>query len=71
MSPGLETAHAAVRARPLEDGRVLDVLLDRPKGNVLTREVMVVLGEALARHDLDPRLKLVVLRGAGGNFSFG
>lgn len=68
---GGTAAYETLRARTDEDGRLLWIVLDRPKGNVLNRRLMLELGEALARHGDDPRLKLVVLRGAGGQFSFG
>jgi cyclohexa-1,5-dienecarbonyl-CoA hydratase len=55
----------------LEDERVLELTLARPKGNVLDRAMLVALDDALVRHREDPRLKLVLIRGAGGNFSFG
>lgn len=75
MSDGAGTGGAAtyetLRTRPDEDGRLLWIVLDRPKGNVLNRRMMLDLGEALDRHRGDPRLKLVALRGAGGQFSFG
>ena len=54
-----------------EDGTLLQVRLNRPKGNVLTQAMMREIGEALARHRDSPDLRLVVLRGAGGHFSFG
>jgi enoyl-CoA hydratase/carnithine racemase len=60
-----------VRATVLESGAVLALVLDRPRGNVLTMEMMGRLGAALDAHARDPHLKLVVLRGAGGTFSFG
>lgn len=60
-----------VRADVLEGGAVLRVVLDRPKGNVLSRAMMDEITAALdARRD-DPGLRLAFLRGAGGNFSFG
>lgn len=61
----------AVHAELLESGAVLRLMLDRPKGNVLTMDVMRQLGDALQAHQGDPHLKLVVLRGAGGTFSYG
>ena len=54
-----------------EDGTLVQVRLNRPKGNVLTQVMMREIGEALAHHRDDPELRLVVLRGAGGHFSFG
>ena len=55
----------------IEDGRVLELVIDRPKGNVLTMEVLAELHAELARHADDRSLRLVVLRGAGGSFSYG
>lgn len=52
------------------DGAILRVVLDQPKGNVLTIAMMREIEEALATHR-SPRLKLVTLRGAGAHFSFG
>ena len=69
--PGGDVAYETLRARIDEDGRLLWITLDRPKGNVLNKRMMLEIGAALARHRDDAKLKLVVLRGAGGNFSFG
>jgi cyclohexa-1,5-dienecarbonyl-CoA hydratase len=60
-----------VRVELLEDGTVLRLLLDRPKGNVLDRATMNALAAALRAHRADRHLRLVVVRGAGGNFSYG
>jgi cyclohexa-1,5-dienecarbonyl-CoA hydratase len=62
---------AEVSAEVLEGGALLRVLIDRPKGNVLTGDVMAALRHELADHAGARHLKLVVLQGAGGNFSFG
>jgi cyclohexa-1,5-dienecarbonyl-CoA hydratase len=62
---------ATVKAALLEDGTVLRVLLDHPKGNILSTAMMGEISEALAAHRDDRRLRLVFLRGAGGSFSFG
>ncbi len=64
---GFET----LRTRLDDDGRLLWIVLDRPKGNVLNGVMMREIAAALGAHRDDPRLKLVVLRGAGGQFSFG
>jgi cyclohexa-1,5-dienecarbonyl-CoA hydratase len=50
---------------------VLRIVLDRPKGNVLSRAMMSELAGALDAHRDHSRLRMVLLRGAGGNFSFG
>lgn len=70
MSPGLDEP-PSVRADRVEGGRVLRLVLDAPKGNVLTMRMMGELRQALARHRDDRALKMVLLRGAGGTFSYG
>ena len=63
--------HCGLHCGVLEDGAVLDLLLDRPKGNVLDGALMTALADALTAHRGDRGLKVVILRGAGGHFSFG
>jgi cyclohexa-1,5-dienecarbonyl-CoA hydratase len=60
-----------LRCDLLEDGRVLRVVLDEPKGNILSMQVMSALRDALAAHRDRRELRMVLLRGAGGNFSLG
>jgi cyclohexa-1,5-dienecarbonyl-CoA hydratase len=60
-----------VRADLLEEGTVLRLLLDEPKGNVLDTTMMRELRTALAGARDQAGLRLVVIRGAGGHFSFG
>ena len=60
-----------IRAELVENGTVLTVLLNQPKGNVLTIAMMRDLDRALRAHRDDKHLKLLVIRGAGGHFSFG
>jgi cyclohexa-1,5-dienecarbonyl-CoA hydratase len=55
----------------MEDGTLLRLVLDRPKGNVLTSEMMNAISEALALANGNPRLRMVFIRGAGNHFSFG
>jgi cyclohexa-1,5-dienecarbonyl-CoA hydratase len=69
MSP--ENSSPIVNATLLEDGTLLRLMLDRPKGNVLTLEMMKALSEALTAHGNDPHLRMVFIRGAGNHFSFG
>ncbi len=64
-------SYRTISVDSLEDGAVLRVLLNQPKGNVLTTAMMRELDEALREQRDRRHLKLVVLRGAGGNFSFG
>lgn len=61
----------AIQASRLADGAVLRILLDQPRANVLSMAMMAEIEEALSACRDDKKLKLVVLRGAGGNFSFG
>lgn len=60
-----------LRADRIENGTLLEIVLDRPKGNVLTSRMMSELSAVLAEHRDHAELRLVVLRGAGGHFSFG
>jgi cyclohexa-1,5-dienecarbonyl-CoA hydratase len=60
-----------LRAEPVESGTVLEIVLDRPKGNVLTSRMMTEISAALDDHRERPELRLVALRGAGGHFSYG
>jgi cyclohexa-1,5-dienecarbonyl-CoA hydratase len=66
-----ENNSPVVEATLLENGTLLRLVLNRPKGNVLTLEMMKGLSEALAAHGGNPNLRLVFIRGAGNHFSFG
>lgn len=55
----------------LEDGAVLDVVIDNPRGNILTTAVMSALSAVLTEHEASTSLRLMVLRAAGKHFSFG
>ena len=68
MSP---TPYRTLEARLDAGGGVLWLTLDQPRGNILTIEMVGELQAALDAHRDQASLKLVVLRGAGGNFSFG
>lgn len=61
----------SIRADLLEDGRVLRLVLDQPKGNVLDAAMIEELEAALTEHQERRELRLVVFRGAGGQFSYG
>jgi len=60
-----------IRAELLENGTVLRLLLNQPKANILTIAMVRELQDALDTHRDLKDLKLVVLRGAGGCFSYG
>jgi cyclohexa-1,5-dienecarbonyl-CoA hydratase len=61
----------AIETLVLEEGRLLSLTLARPKANVLDAEMMTELEKELAAHENDKHLRAVLLRGKGGNFSFG
>ncbi len=60
-----------VVATRLEGGAVLDLRLNRPKANILDAAMMTALAAELTAATDDKALKLVVIRGTGGHFSFG
>jgi cyclohexa-1,5-dienecarbonyl-CoA hydratase len=60
-----------VRSELIEDGGLLRVVIDNPKGNVLTSDVLRELDAVLAHHAADRDLKLVMISGQGKHFSFG
>lgn len=64
-------SESLVTSTRLEDGRVLRLHIDNPKGNILSMAVLSDLERKLADHQEDAKLKLVVLDAAGRNFSFG
>jgi len=66
-----ETGEPIVKVTLLEEGTLLRLVLNRPKGNVLTLEMMKALSDALAAHIENPHLRMVFIRGAGNHFSFG
>jgi cyclohexa-1,5-dienecarbonyl-CoA hydratase len=67
----MTATYRTITADRLEEGTVLRLVLNQPKGNVLTGEMMRELAGALRAHRDERHLRLVILRGAGGNFSFG
>jgi cyclohexa-1,5-dienecarbonyl-CoA hydratase len=64
-------AEECVRKELLESGTLLRLVLDRPPGNIITSGLMEQLGHELASHAHEPGLHMVVLQGAGGQFSWG
>ncbi|MFI5299063.1 MAG: enoyl-CoA hydratase/isomerase family protein [Polyangiales bacterium] len=62
---------ACLDVSTIEDGTVLRLVMSRPKANILDTEMLTALESALRAHHDDRSLRMVLLRGAGGNFSFG
>ncbi len=71
MSATDAASYRTIEARLDAEGGVLWLTLDQPKGNILTIQMVGELSAALDAHRDAEALKLVVLSGAGGNFSFG
>lgn len=67
----MTSRYETLRVELTEDGEVLEIVLDRPKGNVLDSRMMEEISAVLDEHRERPELTLVVLRGAGGQFSYG
>lgn len=61
----------SVSTRSIHGGTCLRVAFEHPKGNILTLEIVERLREAVAGAAAEPHLKLLVLEGAGSDFSFG
>jgi cyclohexa-1,5-dienecarbonyl-CoA hydratase len=66
-----ENASPIVNASLLEDGTLLRLELNKPKGNVLTLEMMKALSQALSAQSNNPNLRMAFIRGSGNHFSFG
>ena len=60
-----------IRADLRESGSLLELVIDLPKGNILSGAVMRALDGLLAEHAARPELRLVTIRGEGRHFSFG
>lgn len=67
MTPAVDV----VRTDYQRDGRQLRIVLDHPRGNVLTAGMVRAMREALAQSAREPRLKLMTFEGQGSDFSFG
>ena len=66
-----ETGSPIVKSALIEDGTLLRLVLNQPKGNVLTLAMMNALSDALAAQRDNSHLRMVMIRGEGKHFSFG
>ena len=66
-----ENAEPIVEATLLENETLLRLVLNRPKGNVLSLEMMQALSKELEAQKNNTHLRAVIIRGAGKHFSFG
>ena len=62
---------SGVRVERAHEGAHLRLVLDRPKGNVITSDVIAALRAALANVNSGDGLKLISLEAGGPNFSYG
>lgn len=60
-----------IKTNFLFDQQVFSLCLNSPKGNVLDREMISELTEAIKSTGSDSKIKALVFEGAGENFSFG
>ncbi|MEZ5175569.1 MAG: enoyl-CoA hydratase-related protein [Acidimicrobiia bacterium] len=65
------TAEPSVRHEVSADGAVHTITIDKPPGNVIDIAMCAELDEALTAAAAARGAKVLVLRGAGKNFSFG
>jgi cyclohexa-1,5-dienecarbonyl-CoA hydratase len=65
------TATPPLRIEPRHDGSVLRLVIDRPKANIVTAEVIDALRQAIALVPASGSVKLITLEGAGDHFSYG
>lgn len=61
----------ATHVTATKKGKLLLLVLDGPKGNILTGAAMKELAAVLSEHADDPHLCLVAIQGRGKHFSFG
>lgn len=66
-----QTSWKKIRAEELEEGRLLRLVLDAGKGNVLDSAAIAELREALAELASRPGLRAILLDHEGKHFSFG
>ena len=60
-----------ISVQPDHCGKMLRLVIDRPKGNVVNGEVMAELIAAIKAAPATPNLRLITLQAAGEHFSFG
>ncbi|MCW2620496.1 MAG: Enoyl-CoA hydratase/isomerase [Frankiales bacterium] len=65
-------AYESITYEKLDEGRVVRILLDRPKTrNAQSRSLLVELGEAMLAAEADDEVRVVILGGTGKMFSSG
>ena len=66
-----ENTSPIVEATLLENGTLLRLVMNKPKGNILSLEMMQALSKELEAQKDNSHLRAVIVRGAGKHFSFG
>lgn len=64
-------AYETIELNERFDGRVLEIRLGPPPGNIINSRLTEELEDALAAAENDPRRKLLVITGQGKHFSYG
>ena len=72
MTDSPTTEYEYILYEPLDDGRIVRILLDRPEArNAQNRGMLVELNEAFLRAERDDEVRVVILGGAGPMFTSG
>ncbi|MDQ2677761.1 MAG: enoyl-CoA hydratase [Actinomycetota bacterium] len=72
MTDSPASEYEYIRYEPLDDGRIVRILLDRPEArNAQNRGMLVELNEAFLRAERDDEVRVVILGGAGPMFTAG
>lgn len=67
----MTSTYTKIRVNETHDGQVIELVLNSPKGNVLDRQMMTELTQAVSAAGMNRRVKALVFRGEGDHFSFG
>ena len=65
------TDRLTVRVVPLEEGAVLQILLNQPKANIIDAEMVAALRRVVTGEASQPHIRAVIIEGEGSHFSFG
>ena len=65
------TENPPIRIHFAEEDGLLQLVLDRPKGNILDSDMVFALRTAITEHGARPEVRAVLFEGEGSHFSFG
>ncbi|MDP6370523.1 MAG: enoyl-CoA hydratase/isomerase family protein [Planctomycetota bacterium] len=66
-----EALAGEVKVELLDEGKILHLVIDAGKGNIIDAALMEELGAVLNSHGSEPSLRAIILDHAGKHFSFG